>query len=60
VSVLEEQSKGRIAFITRLGSGMIPTQDTVIQEGDYLAVFLREDRADETHAVLERGPAEED
>jgi trk system potassium uptake protein TrkA len=60
VSVLEAQSKGRIAFITRLGSGMIPTQDTVIQEGDYLAVFLREDLADETHAVLERGPAEED
>ena len=60
VSVLEEQSKGRIAFITRLGSGMIPTQDTVIQEGDYLAVFLREDLADETHAVLENGPAEED
>jgi trk system potassium uptake protein TrkA len=60
VSVLEEQADARIAFITRLGSGMIPTPDTVIQEGDYLAVFLREDHAEATHAVLERGPAEED
>src|SRR5438132_1138322 len=50
IATLERQASARIAFITRLGSGMIPTDDTVIQEGDYLSVFLREDNADETHA----------
>ena len=60
VSQFEAQAKARIAYITRLGSGMIPAPDTVIQEGDYLSVFLREEEADEIHAVLDSGPAEED
>jgi trk system potassium uptake protein TrkA len=59
ISVLEDQAGARVAFVTRLGSGMIPTADTVIQEGDYLSIFMREDHAEETHAVLDRGPEEE-
>lgn len=56
VSVLEEQAKVRVAFVTRLGAGMIPTQDTVVQEGDYLSLFMHEDTAEGTHAVLYEGP----
>lgn len=59
IATLERQASARVAFVTRLGAGMIPHHDTVIQEGDYLSVFLREDHADETHAVLERGPEED-
>jgi trk system potassium uptake protein TrkA len=56
VSLLEKQAKARVAFITRLGAGLIPAKDTVIQEGDLLNVFTLEDQADAMHAVLERGP----
>ncbi len=56
VSQLEKQAKARVAFITRLGGGLIPTKDTVIQEGDLLNIFSLEDHADDMHAVLERGP----
>jgi trk system potassium uptake protein TrkA len=56
VSLLEKQAKARVAFITRLGGGLIPTKDTVIQEGDLLNIFTLEDHADDMHAVLERGP----
>jgi trk system potassium uptake protein TrkA len=56
VSLLEKQAKARVAFITRLGAGLIPAKDTVIQEGDLLNVFTLEDHADAMHAVLERGP----
>ena len=56
ISVLEKQAKARVAFVTRLGAGLIPTKDTVIQEGDLLNVFTLEDHAEDMHAILERGP----
>jgi len=56
ISLLEKQAKARVAFITRLGAGLIPTKDTVIQEGDLLNVFTLEDHAEAMHAILERGP----
>lgn len=59
VSRFEEQAQARVAFVTRLGAAIIPTADTVIQEGDYLSIFLREDNADAAHAVLDRGPQED-
>jgi len=58
ISLLEQEAGARVAFVTRLGAGMIPTVDTVIQEGDYLSIFTREDHAAETHSVLDRGPEE--
>ena len=58
IALLEKQGKARVAFVTRLGSGMIPTPETVIQEGDFLSVFMREDHADQTHSVLDDGPEE--
>jgi trk system potassium uptake protein TrkA len=58
VALLEEQARVRVAYITRLGTGIIATPDTVIQEGDYLNVCMREDHAEDAHAVLERGPEE--
>ena len=57
VSKLEKQAHVRVAFVTRLGSALIPTSDLVVQEGDYLSVFMREDDAEQIHAVLDQGPA---
>jgi trk system potassium uptake protein TrkA len=42
---LAEASGARIALITRLGSGLIPDRDTVLQEGDIIhAIFAAADR----------------
>ena len=55
----QEQSRCRIAWIDRLGEGMLPARDSVIQEGDLLHVVLREENATHAYMVIERGPEEE-
>jgi len=55
----QEQSRCRIAWIDRLGDGMLPQRDSVIQEGDLLHVVLREENAAHAYQVIERGPEEE-
>ncbi len=59
VSALEEQTGVRVAYLTRLGSGLIARSDTVVQEGDYLSIVMREDTAEAAHAALEAGPEAE-
>lgn len=53
------QSGSRIAWIDRLGEGMLPTRESMIQEGDVLHVVMREENADRVYTVFERGPEEE-
>jgi len=53
---LQEQSGSRIAWIDRLGEGMLPTRDTVIQEGDLLHLVMREENADQVYEVFHAGP----
>jgi trk system potassium uptake protein TrkA len=53
---MQEQSGARIAWIDRLGEGMIPTRDTVMQEGDLLHLVMREERAEKVYAVYHAGP----
>jgi trk system potassium uptake protein TrkA len=50
------QSGSRIAWIDRLGEGMLPTRETVIQEGDVLHLVMREENADRVYSVFENGP----
>jgi len=52
------QSRSRIAWIDRLGEGMLPTRDSVIQEGDLLHLVMREENAAEAYQVIDRGPEE--
>jgi trk system potassium uptake protein TrkA len=52
----QEQSGSRIAWIDRLGEGMLPKRDTVIQEGDLLHLVMREENADRVYAVFNEGP----
>ena len=53
---LQEQSGCRIAWIDRLGEGMLPTRDSVLQEGDMIHLVIREDQAAHAYAVLDAGP----
>jgi trk system potassium uptake protein len=55
----QEQSGSRIAWIDRLGEGMIPKRDTVIQEGDLLHLVMREENAERVYAVFNDGPEED-
>ena len=52
ITRLEERSGGRVAFLTRLGEGLLPTVDTVLQDGDIVHVVMREETADSVESVL--------
>jgi len=52
----QEQTKSRIAWIDRLGEGMLPTRDTIIQEGDLVHLVIREENAGHAYAVIDKGP----
>ena len=54
----QEQTRSRIAWIDRLGEGMLPNRDSVLQEGDMLHLVMREEVAPHAYSVLERGPEE--
>jgi trk system potassium uptake protein TrkA len=56
ISRLERESGVRVALLTRLGEGMLPHAETVLQEGDLLHVTLTTDRIDEVVAVLAAAP----
>jgi trk system potassium uptake protein len=57
-STLEAASGARIAFLTRLGEGLLPGSDTVLQEGDLVHVIMRESETDAVEAVFAKGPEE--
>lgn len=52
VQVLERLSGVRIAFITRLGRGLLPGPDTVLQEGDRVHALCLVEQADTIGEIL--------
>ena len=56
--VWQQQSGSRIAWIDRLGEGMLPTRDSVLQEGDVLHLVMHETGASQVYDALKRGPEE--
>jgi trk system potassium uptake protein len=52
----QEHTGSRIAWIDRLGEGVIPTRESVLQEGDMMHLVLREGQAEGVYAAYERGP----
>jgi trk system potassium uptake protein TrkA len=56
VSKLETEAGVRVAFLTRLGVGMLPKQDTVVQEGDLVHAVMPEDRAERAEEIFAKGP----
>jgi trk system potassium uptake protein TrkA len=53
---LQTESGSRIAWIDRLGEGMLPSRETVLQEGDMLHLVMREENADRVYEVFNKGP----
>ncbi|MPZ93987.1 MAG: FAD-dependent oxidoreductase [Propionibacteriales bacterium] len=58
VDTIQEQADTRVAFITRLGEGMIPTRETVLQEGDLLHCAMLEADANRVATALAAPPEE--
>jgi trk system potassium uptake protein TrkA len=56
VTRMEQDAGMRVALLTRLGEGMVPHRDTVVQEGDLVHVSVEWDRMDEVERVLAAGP----
>jgi trk system potassium uptake protein TrkA len=59
VATLEEASGARVAFLTRFGEGIIPGEDTVLQDGDLVHVIMREADADAAEEKLRVRPSGE-
>ena len=60
VAQLEAGTGARVAFITRLGSGLQVDGSTVIQEGDHLNLFLVDEDAERALAAVAAGPKGDD
>ncbi|PYC77031.1 potassium transporter TrkA [Streptomyces tateyamensis] len=53
---LEQAAGARIAFVTRLGEGVLPTAQMVVQEGDLVQVMLRRADLAAVEAAFSKGP----
>jgi trk system potassium uptake protein TrkA len=58
VGELQKTTGGRVGFVSRLGEGLLPTRDTLLQEGDLLHIIILEADADTVRSALEAGPEE--
>jgi trk system potassium uptake protein TrkA len=56
VKEIEKAAALRVAFLTRLGEGLIPDDGTVLQDGDLIHVMLRDDELKNVEAILGRSP----
>jgi trk system potassium uptake protein TrkA len=56
VSALEAAAGARVAFLSRYGDGIVPDEDTVIQEGDLVHMIMRVGDAPRVTEVLESTP----
>jgi trk system potassium uptake protein TrkA len=57
MAVLEAAGRCRVAYLTRLGDGIVPGPDTVYQEGDLVHVVVKESDAPLAENVLAAAPA---
>ena len=56
---LEEATGARIAYLTRLGEGILPRPDTVHQEGDLVHLVIPRDRVPDVERILDGQPPQE-
>jgi trk system potassium uptake protein TrkA len=54
---VESDARARVAYVTRLGEGLIPSADTVYQDGDIVHMVSYEDDLDRISGVLSNAPA---
>jgi trk system potassium uptake protein TrkA len=53
---IEQATGGRLAYLTRLGEGLLPDSDTVYQEGDLLHLALPRDDLATAERILDAPP----
>ena len=58
MAALEAASGARVAFLTRLGEGLVPGPDTVYQEGDLVHLVVRESELEYAQTHLAAAPVE--
>jgi trk system potassium uptake protein len=56
LDALEQASGGRVAYLTRLGDGLVPGPDTVFQEGDLVHMVMREEDVPRVEKTLAAPP----
>lgn len=59
ISKLQDETGVRVAFLTRLGEAVLPSSQTVLQEGDLVHVMMRTDDVEKVEASFAEGPEEE-
>lgn len=59
VTLLEEASGARVAFVTRMGEPMLPTADLVVQEGDLVHAIYRSEERQSVERAFASGPSED-
>jgi trk system potassium uptake protein TrkA len=58
MEAIETATGGRVAYLTRLGEGMVPGLETVYQEGDLVHLVMRDADIPDAEAVLAAPPVE--
>jgi len=56
ILLIDDFTPARVAFITRLGVGLIPDQHTVLQEGDLIHVMVSDEDIAKTETILASSP----
>ncbi|NQW74726.1 MAG: TrkA family potassium uptake protein [Candidatus Planktophila sp.] len=56
ILLIDELTPARVAFVTRLGVGIIPDEHTVLQEGDLIHVMVAEADTTRVEAILAQSP----
>ena len=60
ISKLEEQSRSRVALITRFGNGLVPHPGSVVQDGDLVHVTMLWEDRERVERILAQGPSEDE
>mgnify|MGYP006266893827 FL=1 len=58
ITLIEEITKARVAFITRLGEAMVPTVHTVLQDGDLIHLMAASKEIKNVELALSKSPEE--
>lgn len=56
ISLIEKNTPARVAFLTRLGKGLIPDENTILQDGDLVHVIVAEKELSKVEATLGKSP----
>ena len=59
VDRIEEVAEARVPFILRLGTGIVPRNSTVFQDGDLLYVAVENQRLAQVESILAAPPPPE-